>query len=112
MKNQTYFIIATRFNPQIGSYPMDLMVGKVIRHNKGSVTVRYEQYGFKHTLCFDDAPAFAYCQSKSDCIYGDVEYRGWADKEDLVERLNNAISQHTRFQSKYEQMLKQVMELN
>ena len=73
-KGDLYIITSERYNPQLGSYPYELLIGKVKSIGKTQVTVAVEKYGEATTMKFTHN---GQCKDKDGSIYGSVSYTGW-----------------------------------
>lgn len=73
-KGDLYIITSERYNPQLGSYPYELLIGKVKSIGKTQVTVAAEKYGEAITMHFTHD---GQCKDKDGSIYGSVCYSGW-----------------------------------
>ena len=91
-KGDLYIITSERFNPQLGSYPYELLIGKVKSVGKTQVTVSVEKYGKQTTMHF----AFdGRCTDRDSSIYGSVSYTGWgSDKNGPTSWLSTTYPEH------------------
>lgn len=80
-----FYIVAERYNPQIGTYLSDVYVGKK-RNNKDSISCQFDYYGSKKTLKFSIGTIidrinlcneYHYCFNPGNCVYGNMNYYGF-----------------------------------
>ena len=99
---EKFYIVAERYNPQLGMYLCDVIVGNK-RVNKNSITCVYNFYGSTEKMKFAKE---AYnnngcheCLSKDNCIYGSMHYIGFETAENAKTYLDNRWSKEHRYQS-------------
>lgn len=81
---EKFYVIAERYNPQLGLYLMALYIGKK-RVNKNSISCSFDYYGSSKTLKFSlgvDKDGKHSCISGDNSIYGSVNYYGFDSVEE------------------------------
>lgn len=72
-----FYVVAERYNPQLGTYLAAVYVGKR-KENKNTVSCVFDYYGSKKSLKFEKNPCGAwqlhYFAGKDNCVYGSMSY--------------------------------------
>jgi hypothetical protein len=78
---EKFYIIGTRYNPQLGTYLCKVKVATA-KINKTCITAKFEEYGEMTSLKFEKEPynGVHACKSKSKCVYGSFQHYGYSDK--------------------------------
>jgi len=79
MSKPKFFIVAIRYNPQIGLYLSNVIVGDK-RENKNTISCKYDFYGDRKSLRFGYSTATDgshYCLSPDKSLYGSMTYYGF-----------------------------------
>ena len=99
--NEKFYIVAERYNPQLGTYLSNVFVGKR-RDNKASITCVYENCGYKESLrfscCANMTDGIHYCLNTKGCLYGSMSYYGFESAELAKAYLEKHWSKHRRFE--------------
>ena len=86
------YLVAERYNPQLGTYLFDVWVGKR-RDNKNTVSCSFDWHGSKTSLKFFKETGGAYKQhyyaGKDNSIYGSMSYYAFDMAEDVARYLKD-----------------------
>jgi hypothetical protein len=85
---EKFYIIGTRFNPQLGTYLSKVKVATA-KINKTCITATFEEFGEMTSLKFEKISCTGahMCKSKSTCLYGSYHYYGYSDKSKAIDEL-------------------------
>lgn len=106
MKNtEKFYIVAERYNPQLGTYLSDVFVGAK-RVNKTSISCRFDFHGSPKTMRFSlskyvDSDTGHFYHSPvmfQSCVYGSMYYSGFDTAEEAKAYLETKWSNHHNFE--------------
>ena len=86
---EKFYIIGTRYNPQLGAYLSKVKVATA-KINKTCITAKFEEYDEMTTLKFKKSlytPGVHVCMSKNEYVYGSFQYLGYSDKSLAIAEL-------------------------
>jgi hypothetical protein len=85
---EKFYIIGTRYNPQLGTYLSKVKVATA-KVNKTCITAKFEEFGEMTSLKFakDSYNGVHTCKSKSKCVYGSFHHYGYSDKSKALAEL-------------------------
>ena len=84
---EKFYIIGTRYNPQLGAYLSKVKVAEA-KVTKTGITAKFEDLGETTTLKFKKSlytPGVHICTS--ECVYGSFQYCGYSDKSKAIAEL-------------------------
>ena len=99
---EKFYIIGTRYNPQLGTYLSKVKVATA-KINKKSITAKFEEFGEMITLKFENSYTGVHvCKSDPECVYGSFQYTGYSDKSKAITELQKWLTINGSFRSSVE----------
>ena len=100
---EKFYIIGTRYNPQLGTYLSKVKVAAA-KINKKCITAKFEEFGEMITLKFEKASytGVHICKSDPECVYGSFQYTGYFDKSKAITELQSWLNIDRSFRSSAE----------
>ena len=85
---EKFYIIGTRYNPQLGAYLSKVKVATA-KTNKTCITAKFEEFGEMTSLKFAKTSynGVHICKSNSKCVYGSYQHYGYSDKSQAIAEL-------------------------